>query len=254
MLLRLDIPGFLRPLYESFRVTGRFATPLAVLLMAWVALWWCAWRHRLPRHLWAAIAAVAVFLQAADARHAGKLSPPADWQADAVAQQEALAGVPEGEVWSGTVFQSMSLRQLEEHRLLDYLLIKQGADLTCVSSAAYRLRGEVAMVATLRLFCLGRCRVFAWPYGFMGQRWIRAMCSGCCQREIACSTSAVGTCFAAMCGAGRWERYRHWAVRLAFQSSIQIQSRLLPFPSSCFTRGYWIRCSILARSCWLTWR
>lgn len=136
VLLRVDIPGFVRPLYESFRVTGRFATPLAVLLMVWVALWWGAWRHRLPSYLWAAIAALAVFLQAADARHAGKLSPPADWQADAVAQQEALADVLAGEAWSGTVFKSVSLRQLEEHRLLDYLLIKQGADTIRVAHGA----------------------------------------------------------------------------------------------------------------------
>lgn len=123
----VDIPSLLLPLYESFRVTGRFAAPLAFLLMALAALWWGAWRRKLPATVWWAGAMVAVSLQVADAYHAGRLSPPLDWQADADAQQRTVAEVLEGRDWSGRVFKDVSLRELEEQRLLDYWLVKQGA-------------------------------------------------------------------------------------------------------------------------------
>lgn len=121
------LPELLRPLYESFRVTGRFAAPLAFLLMALAALWWGAWRRKLPAAVWWAGALVAVSLQVADAYHAGRLSPPLDWQADAAEQQRTVAEVLEGRDWSGRVFKDVSLRELEEQRLLDYWLVKQGA-------------------------------------------------------------------------------------------------------------------------------
>lgn len=128
VLARFEIPGLLRPLYESFRVTGRFAAPLSLVLVMLAALWWGSFRTRLPAALWWGVALLALILQMADARRAGTLSPPADWRADAEAQRAALAQVLDGGPWSGRVFKSVSFRQLEEHRLLDYLLVQQGAE------------------------------------------------------------------------------------------------------------------------------
>ena len=127
VLARWDIPSLVRPLYESFRVTGRFGAPLALLLVLLAAFWWASWRSRLPRAVWWAVALAAVVLQLADARHAGRLSPPGDWRADASAQQAAVEEVLDGQAWSGRVFKDVTFFELEEHRLLDYLLVQQGA-------------------------------------------------------------------------------------------------------------------------------
>lgn len=123
----MDIPGLFSPFYESFRVTGRFAAPMAFLLVGLAALWWGAWRARLPSPVWWGVAAVALGLQIADARHAGNLSPPLDWQEDAAEQQNAVAQVLDGQDWSGRVFKEVGFFELEEHRLLDYLLVQEGA-------------------------------------------------------------------------------------------------------------------------------
>lgn len=125
--LRVDIPGIFLPLYESFRVTGRFAAPLVFVVVIAVALWWAAWRSRLHPVVWWSVGVVAIALQLADARHSGNLSPPLDWQANAAAQKQAIADVLEGEQWSGRVFKQVGFFELEEQRLLDYLLIQQGA-------------------------------------------------------------------------------------------------------------------------------
>lgn len=127
VLLRLEIPSLVKPLYESFRVTGRFAAPLAFLLVVLAVLWWGTWKRRLPASLWWGVTLVAVILQVADARHAGRLSPPLDWQAAAAEQQASLAAVLDGQAWSGRVFKDVGFFELEEHRLLDYLLVQQGA-------------------------------------------------------------------------------------------------------------------------------
>ena len=144
VLLRLEIPSLVRPLYESFRVTGRFAAPLALLLVVLAALWWGSWQRRLPAGLWWGVTLVAVTLQVADARHAGRLSPPADWQAGAAEQQASLNAVLEGQPWSGRVFKNVSFTELEEHRLLDYLLVQQGAREIRVAHGARLDPAEVA--------------------------------------------------------------------------------------------------------------
>ncbi len=125
--LRLEIPSLVRPLYESFRVTGRFGAPLAFLMVIVAAVWWASWRARMPSAIWWPVVLAAVALQVADARHAGRLSPPVDWQADAAAQREALDAILGGQAWSGQVYKDVSFFELEEHRLLDYLLVQQGA-------------------------------------------------------------------------------------------------------------------------------
>jgi hypothetical protein len=125
--LRVDIPSIFLPLYESFRVTGRFAAPLAFTVVIVVAIWWSAWCLRLPKSVWWSVSLVAVVLQLADARHAGNLSPPVDWQASAAAQGEVVADVLGQQPWSGRVFKQVGFFELEEQRLLDYLLVQQGA-------------------------------------------------------------------------------------------------------------------------------
>lgn len=144
LLLRWEIPTLLRPLYESFRVAGRFAAPLAFLLVIVAAIWWGSWRQRMPWALWWSVTLLAVVLQVADARHAGRLSPPGDWRADAAAQQSAVRELLDGQEWSGQVFKDVTFFELEEHRLLDYLLIQQGARQIRVAHGARLKPEEVA--------------------------------------------------------------------------------------------------------------
>lgn len=137
----MDIPGLFRPFYESFRVTGRFAAPLAFLLVVLAAVWWGAWRTRLPMPVWWAVALVALGFQIADARFAGNLSPPGDWRANAAEQKAAVGQVLNDQAWSGRVFKEVGFFELEEHRLLDYLLVQQGASEIRVAHGA-RLNPE----------------------------------------------------------------------------------------------------------------
>jgi hypothetical protein len=123
----MEIPRLFSPFYESFRATGRFAAPLAFLLVVLAALWWGAWYVRLPSPVWWGVAIVALGLQVADARFAGSKSPSVDWRADAVEQRETVAQVLNGQKWSGRVFKEVGFFELEEQRLLDYLLVQQGA-------------------------------------------------------------------------------------------------------------------------------
>lgn len=121
----ITIPSVFSPLYESFRVTGRFAAPLAYCLVILSALWWGSWRKRMPG--WWVISVAAVLLQLADAWYAGTRSPPDDWKADAERQRAAVEQLLGDQAWSGHVFKDVGYFELEEQRLLDYWLVKQGA-------------------------------------------------------------------------------------------------------------------------------
>ncbi len=130
VLLSPEIPGLFDPLYERFRVTGRFAAPFAFLLIVLTGLWWGAWRTGARRWRvmgWWLVAFVAVALQTADAWYAGTRSLAPDWVADADSQRRAVASVLEEQEWSGRVYKAVSPGELEHQRLLDFLLVKQGA-------------------------------------------------------------------------------------------------------------------------------
>ncbi|MGV6874020.1 hypothetical protein ACUSIJ_15200 [Pseudochelatococcus sp. B33] len=122
--VELPIPAFLGRLYESFRAVGRFGTPLAYSLILLVVLGFTA-LTRGRRIFWAA-GAIAVLLQAADLRHAGRLSPTEAQFADAADQARTVADLLAGG-WSGTVYKQVGYYDLEQQRLLDYLLIRNGA-------------------------------------------------------------------------------------------------------------------------------
>nr|WP_299240459.1 hypothetical protein [uncultured Halomonas sp.] len=147
VLMSLEIPGLFDPLYERFRVTGRFAAPLAFLLIVLAGLWWGAWRAGARRWRvmgWWIVAFVAVALQTADAWYAGTRSLAPDWVADADRQRGAVASVLEGQKWSGRVYKAVSPSELEHQRLLDFLLVKQGARHFEVAHGARLSAAEVA--------------------------------------------------------------------------------------------------------------
>lgn len=122
----MDIPAIFLPLYESFRATGRFAAPMAYCLVIIATLWWAAWRQRVRG--WWMLGVVAVLLQASDAWYAGDKSRPSGWRADADSQHQAVAALLDGRDWSGRVFRDVDFHELEQQRLLDYLLVEHGAD------------------------------------------------------------------------------------------------------------------------------
>lgn len=127
LLWSLDIPSLFLPLYERFRVTGRFAAPLAFLLIVMVGLIWGLSRPRLPGAVWKGVACLAVVIQLLDVIHAGTKSPPDDWLADAARQREAVASVLEDQAWSGRVYKAVGYFDLEQQRMIDRLLVDSGA-------------------------------------------------------------------------------------------------------------------------------
>ncbi|WP_136067484.1 glycosyltransferase family 39 protein [Modicisalibacter radicis] len=126
-LLSLDIPSLTLPLYDRFRVTGRFAAPMAFLLIVLACMAWSAWRTKVPKWGWAGVACLAIVMQFLDAQHAGTKSPPGDWLADAEKQRDAVASVLEGRIWSGKVYKDVGYFELEQQRLIDSLLVDFGA-------------------------------------------------------------------------------------------------------------------------------
>ena len=117
-------------LYERFRSPGRFAAPLAYLIMASVALLWLRLRHRLTSVLWWSGCVVAVALQVADlhaASEEGPLNEPSVME-DAVQQGRQMARLLDGQRWSGRVFKDVGYHELEDQRLLDRLLVQYGAN------------------------------------------------------------------------------------------------------------------------------
>ncbi|WP_139284332.1 hypothetical protein [Salinicola sp. MIT1003] len=126
-LLSLDFPSLTLALYDRFRVTGRFAAPMAFLLIVLAGLAWSSRRACMPKWVWASVACLAIVLQLLDARHAGTKSPPGDWLADAEEQRKAVASVLEGRDWSGRVYKDVGYFELEQQRLIDRLLVDFGA-------------------------------------------------------------------------------------------------------------------------------
>jgi hypothetical protein len=131
-----DIPGLFAPLYERFRVTGRFGAPLAFMLIVFVALAWGRLRPYLPAALWFGAAGLAVLLQFADLRVAAGKSPPRSWLEDAANQRAAVNSVLAGREWSGRVYKDVGYFELEQQRLIDRLLVDQGAQYFAVVHGA----------------------------------------------------------------------------------------------------------------------
>lgn len=123
----MDIPLIFEPLYERFRVAGRFAAPLAYCLILLVCLQWGRISQRLPRVVALSVAGVAIALQIADVQFAGTKSPPIDWLADANAQRAAVVSVVEEGQWSGRVYREVGYFDLEQQRMIDRALVDQGA-------------------------------------------------------------------------------------------------------------------------------
>lgn len=121
VLFELPFPPLLDTLYENFRATGRFAGVLAYVLMVVAALWLGAlckrWRMA------GLVVVLALALQIADAGRAGRLAPLPEAQADAIAQARIVDELL-GPGWSGRVYRDLTLAQLEDQRLLDYLLVR----------------------------------------------------------------------------------------------------------------------------------
>jgi hypothetical protein len=126
-LASADIPQFLLPLYERFRVAGRFGTVLCYVSIVLTVLWWCKRRSR--NALWWLIAVAAVVLQVADAFHASHYATHKYTAAieDRKAQSDAVTRLLENTPWTGRVIKKVAVADLESQRLLDYLLVQQGA-------------------------------------------------------------------------------------------------------------------------------
>lgn len=139
VLLILPFPPLLDALYENFRATGRFSGVLAYLLIVVSALWLGAlcrkWRA-------ASILALAVVgLQFADARYAGSLAPLPQALSDARVQADIVDALLEPG-WSGRVYRDLDLIQLEDQRLLDYLLVREHRAVWLSSAHGARLPPE----------------------------------------------------------------------------------------------------------------
>jgi hypothetical protein len=127
VLVSLDIPSVFEPLYHRFRVTGRFATPLAFCMIIVACLVWAKLSQGGPRFAVFSVAMVVVSLQMADVWVAGKKSPPDVWLADAQEQRTTVASVAEEDAWSGRVFRAVGYFDLEQQRMIDLALVEQGA-------------------------------------------------------------------------------------------------------------------------------
>jgi hypothetical protein len=117
-------------LYERFRSPGRFAAPLAYLIMVSMALLWLRLRHRLAPAVWWSGFLLAVALQVADLQAAseeGPLNEPWVMQ-DTARQRQQVAALLDGQPWSGRVFKDVGYHELENQRLLDRLLVQHGAN------------------------------------------------------------------------------------------------------------------------------
>ena len=141
VLVSLDIPSVFEPLYHRFRVTGRFATPLAYCLIILACLAWSRVSRGAPRYVMYGVAVVVIALQMADVWVAGKKSPPGDWLADAKSQRATVASVAEEGAWSGRVFRAVGYFDLEQQRMIDLALVEQGAWFFAVAHGA-RLNPE----------------------------------------------------------------------------------------------------------------
>lgn len=117
-------------LYERFRSPGRFAAPLAYLIMVSVALLWLRLRHRLAPAVWWSGVLVAIALQVADLHAASEEGPLNEaWvMQDAALQRQQMAALLEGRPWSGRVFKNVGYHELEDQRLVDRLLVEHGAN------------------------------------------------------------------------------------------------------------------------------
>ncbi|MFM0148078.1 hypothetical protein [Paraburkholderia sp. RL18-085-BIA-A] len=134
-LIHLAIPEVLHPLYGRFRVPGRFATPLVYALLAATVLCWGALKPRLGKWWWLATAS-ALFLQSADAIYSSRSATHLVEAAATQTQREAVARFIENRPWSGRVFEKVPLADLEQQRLIDYLLVQHGAKVFAVTHAA----------------------------------------------------------------------------------------------------------------------
>lgn len=136
VLVSLDIPSVFEPLYHRFRVTGRFATPLAYCLIILTCLIWARLSKWTPRYVVYGVAVVVIALQMADVWVAGKKSPPGDWLTDAQSQRATVASVAEEGAWSGRVFRAVGYFDLEQQRMIDLALVEQGATYFAVAHGA----------------------------------------------------------------------------------------------------------------------
>jgi len=126
-LASVEIPRFLLPLYERFRVAGRFGTVLCYVSIVLTVLWWCKKRNR--NALWWLISIAAIVLQVADAFHASNYATHKHYSVieDRNVQSNAVAVFFENSRWTGRVVKKVDVADLESQRLLDYLLVRQGA-------------------------------------------------------------------------------------------------------------------------------
>ncbi|WP_028454691.1 hypothetical protein [Chitinilyticum litopenaei] len=126
-LATTPLQEWLAPIYQRFRVAGRFAIPLALVLILLATLLWQS-RTAGSKRWWAG-ALLAAALQLADLWHA---TPHASHrhpqlQEQARQQQQALQRVLDGQPWSRFVYSELPAELLAEQRLLDGLLAQRGA-------------------------------------------------------------------------------------------------------------------------------
>lgn len=127
VVLSWDIPPGIELLYERFRVAGRFAAPMAYMLIISVALAWSAIRKESFKTVVFLVTLLSVVLQISDVRYAGSKSPPESWLKDAQVQRNSVEKILEPGGWSGRVFKDVGYFELEQQRLLDKLLVDYGA-------------------------------------------------------------------------------------------------------------------------------
>lgn len=136
LLASFDIPFVFEPLYQRFRVTGRFAVPMAYCLILLICLLWGRLFSWLPRRFVLLLGVCALALQFGDALVASRKSPPSVWLEDAQSQRNAVASLIQPGAWSGRVYKDVGYFDLENQRMLDLALVGQGANYFAVVHGA----------------------------------------------------------------------------------------------------------------------
>lgn len=123
--LDLPIPKIFSGLYESFRAVGRFGGVMSYVLIIFAALQLGPLARRSKIFMMILIASIG--LQIGDLYVAGTQSPVAAQKAEVLEQQTKLDDLLGDSDWSGNVFRDVELLELEQQRLIDYLLVEHGA-------------------------------------------------------------------------------------------------------------------------------
>ena len=127
LLLRIPIPDLFSPLYERFRVTGRFAAPLVYVFILSTVLVCGANSGFKSRYL--PVFLIAALLQVGDAFHASRYSThliPA-FLSSANEQRKTIEELLMGINWSGKVWKNVQVSDLNSQRFIDQILVNEGA-------------------------------------------------------------------------------------------------------------------------------